>query len=311
MDSMKVTILIVIFLQLPFYAASQTCCSAGTPILSAIDVSVTNADQWQFSLTVEHNSIKDVLPKTIDAREERFSNTALFDVSYGISDRFSATLIIPFVQQNQTFLFGNSDNIRTNGLGDLLALIKYNIIISDLADQNQLAIGYGLKFPSGKSDLRDKNNFVLVPQLQPGTGSWDHILGSYFAKSFRPNPFSIFINLNYRMNGDNNRFQSNGPFSSYHFGNILLGSAGLSYRHSALLDLSLQTRYRHAAKDSFAGSSVPNTGGNWIYLVPALNVNMDPIGFRISTQLPVYRDLSGIQITTSYTLSASIYFFII
>lgn len=303
--------LVTVLLFLPILNFSQTCCSAGSPILSAINVAATNSNQWQFSLTAEHNSIKDVLPNSLDPNQERFTNSLIFDMSYGINDRFSATLIAPYVQLSQTPLFGSEGEVLTNGLSDILALIKYNIIKSDIINQRQLAIGYGLKFPSGDSNLRGESGTVLAPQLQPGTGSWDHVLWAFFSQSFRPGLYSVFMNLSYRVNGDNNRFQTSGPFSSYRFGNVLSFSGGFSYRLVPLIDMSLQARYRHTSKDSFANGGVLNTGGDWVYLIPAININFDPYGFRFSSQLPVYRDLSGIQITTTYTISASFYYFIL
>jgi hypothetical protein len=306
---LKFTVLIIIFF-LPLSIFSQTCCSAGTPILSAINISTTNGGQWQFSLTAEHNSIQDVLPGTISPREERFTNSLLFDVSYGISERFSITFIVPYVQLSQTPLFGSQGQILTNGIGDILSMIKYNIIPVNFVNQNQLAVGYGLKLPSGRSDLRGGLGAILVPQLQPGTGSWDHILWGFYSQNFRPEPISLFFNLNYRLNGDNNRFQTSGPFSSYKFGNVFSSALGLSYRLSPSLDLSALVRYRYTEKDLFADVEVPNTGGDWVYLVPAVNINFDPYGLRFSGQLPVFRNLSGIQITTSFTVSASFYYFI-
>ncbi len=302
---------LITILLLPINNFAQTCCSAGTPILSAINVSATNANQWQFSFSAEHNSIKDVLPSDQDPLVERFTNSAIIDISYGINDRFSATLILPYVQLSQTARFGSQGETIKSGIGDILAMVKYNIITSNIADQRQLAIGYGLKFPSGKSDIRGDLGIVLAPQLQPGTGSWDHVLWAFFSQSFRPNAFSAFTNLSYRINGDNNRFQTSGAFSSYRFGDVLTITAGFSYRLIPLIDLSLQARYRHTSKDFFASGEVPNTGGDWVYLIPAININFDPYGVSFSSQLPVFRDLSGIQITTSYTVSASFYFFIL
>ncbi len=98
---MKKTLLIILFL-IPIYSFAQTCCSAGAPILSTVNVSSINASQWQFSLTAEHNSIKDVVPSTLKPSLERFTNSAIFDISYGINEKYITSLIIPVVQLNQT-----------------------------------------------------------------------------------------------------------------------------------------------------------------------------------------------------------------
>ncbi len=66
-------------------------------------------------------------------------------------------------------------------------------------------------------------------------------------------------------------------------------------------------RYRNTTKDNFDGAKVPNTSGNWLYLVPGINGKLsDRFTARLSGQLPVYRNLSGTQLTTTYTAALGI-----
>ncbi len=58
---------------------------------------------------------------------------------------------------------------------------------------------------------------------------------------------------------------------------------------------------------NFDGAEVPNTSGNWFYIVPGINGKLsDRFTARLSGQLPVYRNLSGTQLTTTYTASLGI-----
>jgi len=296
---------------------AQTCCSAGSPILSALNFSGSTQGQWQFSLTYEHNVIRDVLneDEEIDPFRQRTTRSLLLDISYGFWQRWSATLLLTWLEQerrlNDPNSFGSLERITTRGPGDAVFLLKYDLIRATIAQQQQLSVGAGVKAPVGKSDLRS-DGILLPADIQPGSGSWDGLLWAFYSRSFRPQPVSLFSNLSYRFNGKNDRFQvGGGAFSGYRFGNILSWSAGGSYRPADVFDVSMQLRWRFSEKDVFAGNSVPNTGGHWLYLVPGVNINFDPYGLRISGRIPVHRELNGIQLTTSYALTASVFYIIL
>lgn len=312
---MKTAILIFFIITLIKFSSSQTCCSAGTPILSAIETSNTASGQLRFTLTADHNSIKDVLngSRSIEPIRERSGNSLLLDISYGLNDYWSFTVLIPFIEQQRKLVkkntSGSNEKIITRGFGDLLVLFKYNILVSSLAKQRQLAVGYGLKMPTGRSDLKDNNGFLISADLQSGTGSWDHLFLLYYAQSFRPDAYSFFGNISYRLNGNNNRFQiSSGPFSNYQFGNVFSLTLGASYKLNTLFDLSVQGRFRKSEQDRFGQQEISNTGGNWVYIIPGLNVNIDPVSLRFFGQLPVYRKLDGIQLTTTFTAGISVFY---
>jgi hypothetical protein len=77
------------------------------------------------------------------------------------------------------------------------------------------------------------------------------------------------------------------------------------------MDFSFVARFRHTAPDKFGGADLPNTGGSWISLVPGLNIKVtDELTVRASGQFPVYRELTGTQLTTTYTASVTVFYVI-
>ena len=63
-------------------------------------------------------------------------------------------------------------------------------------------------------------------------------------------------------------------------------------------------RYRRTAVDRTDGITTPNTGGQWVHLVPGMQYQLSTTtGLNISGEIPVYRQLTGVQLTTSYRLN--------
>lgn len=304
--------ILVFFTALGIYG--QACCSAGTPLLGSMDVAASAEDVWQLSMTYEYNYLNDVLSgsRKIEGRRRRVSQSALAAISYGISQRLGATVLLSFIRQQRRLNAPNSERsleeVTTNGPGDAVLLIKYNLVPLNISGQHQLAIGAGVKAPLGRSDLK-LNGFLLPADMQPGSGAWDGILWLYAFQGFLPSRYNIFASASYRFTGKNNRFQqAEGAFKGYRFGNEFVLTSGVSYRTLADFDFSLLLRYRNVGADDFGGGRVVNTGGNWLYLLPGINYNFGSSGLRISGQIPAWRRLQGVQLTTSYTLNAAWFF---
>ena len=310
---MKIFLLIPLLIFTSTNIKGQACCSAGSPLLGSLEVSNVYGGELQVGLTYELNVLKDVYSGSIrldDDFRKRTVNSFILEANYGISERFSVSSLFTFINQSRNIsTYGNlSSNLNTSGLGDAVLLLKYNIVPLDFANQFELSIGGGLKLPIGNSTLLSEG--ILIPaDMQPGSGSWDGILWGYVSKGFVPIiPLNVFINISYRANGTNNRFGA-GFQQGYSFGNELFINIGAGYRTDAFLDFSFMFRYRNTTKDNFDGAEVPNTSGNWLYLVPGVNGKLsDNFTARLSGQIPVYRNLSGTQLTTTYTAALGLFY---
>jgi hypothetical protein len=75
------------------------------------------------------------------------------------------------------------------------------------------------------------------------------------------------------------------------------------------MNLFIYTRYRNQTDDYLDGGIFPQTGGQWVYAIPGLNVPFLTNGsLRLSATLPIYRKLNGTQLTTSYKIKAAVSF---
>lgn len=287
-------------LLVPVHTIAQSCSCGGTPLLNSLELPATLPGYWQFALTYDYNNINDTYEgtKKIETTRERITRTGLLEVSYGLSKRFSFSTLITFVQQDRT---AADEFIRTKGIGDVVALIKYNLIPMNAINQRTLSIGIGPKIPVG--DVKLRNSGILLPEdLQPGTGAWDLIFWGYLFQGFQPKTnANLFSTFSYRISDDNYR--------GFRYGNEFSLTVGSSYVTTTPFDISLLLRYRNIGSYEINGNSESNTGGQWLYLLPGLNVKVsNALSFRVSGQIPIYRDLNGLQLTTSYTSSISLFY---
>ncbi len=292
---------------------AQACCSSGTPLLSTMELPGTPAGQLQIALTYDYNYLDDVIAGTQrigESQRRRISQSVLLELSYGITNRLSISSMLTGIQQERRVrspLEGvNGERTRTRGIGDGIILLKYTLHPQTIQDQRELSMGIGPKIPFGNSLV--KNNDILLPaDLQPGTGAWDLVFWGYGFKGFVPrSPLSLFSSVTYRITGSNDRFGTgNGGYS---FGDEFQAAIGAGYRTDSPFDATLLFRYRTTGRDRFDGDFVSNTGGHWVYVVPGVNIKLfDTVQMRIDGQIPIYRNLDGTQLTT--TFSSSITFF--
>ena len=291
---------------------AQACSCGGAPLLSSLEQTVTPVGTWQFSLTYEYNSIGDLVTETTefeDNTRNRFVHSGLLEIGYGLSKHISISAVFSLLQQERetNSSEGPGDYLRTRGVGDGLFLVKYNFIPFDVFAMRQLAFGAGIKYPLGKSSLLN-NSSLIAADMQPGTGSWDLVLWAYFYQSyFKKIPISLYANLSYRLNSSNNRFGVDNP--GYRFGNELIAEVGVNYQPESFLNYSTGIKYRSTQSDVFDNNGVPNTGGKWIDLTGGLNANLtESTALRFSGDIPIYRNLNGTQLTTSYSLSVSLFY---
>jgi len=293
-------------------AFAQACCTAGTPLLGSLEMTSAPKNVLQFGLTFEHNSLTNVLNgsnKFFNDERKRISESALLEVNYGLTNNLSITGLFSYINQVRTIKnIDQSDNtLKASGIGDIVLLTKYSIIGFDIFNREELSIGVGIKFPVGNSSL--KSDGILIPaDMHPGTGSWDSILWGYYSKSgLFLTDLTLLSSLSYRINGSNNRFDNS--ISGYSFGNEFIGLIGFNHPLNSFLDFSIAAKYRNTGNDTFGNDDIPNTGGKWVYISPGLSIYMtNKFSTRIDGELPIYRNVSGTQLTTTFTASISLFY---
>jgi hypothetical protein len=296
---------------MPVITYGQTCCSGGVPLSGNLGLPSADQNTWQFSLSYDLNvmrTLKTGTEKLDERNRERITHSILFETGYTFTRRFSADVFISWVRQERNIDNPGlpSQNQHTNGLGDAVLLLKYNVI-----NKGPLiwTLGAGPKFPTGASDVTS-NGILLGADLQPGSGAWDGIFWSYLVHQVQ-NRKSMNLSLvaSGRLTGTNENFRVN---QSYTFGSEFQIIGGVSDRvliGKLLVDPSLSLRYRKAFEDTVGSSELPNTGGEWIFLNPAIGISISSnLSFNFGFEMPLYANISGTQLTPTFRINSGFYY---
>ena len=293
----------------------QACCSGGVPISSNLGLTSTEIGQLQFQLTYDYNTLRDLLTlseRLDDDSRTRNTHSILLESSYDISKTFSVSSLFSYVRQERIIrTLAQTEDITTNqGLGDAILLFRYKLLGQNSSSRSNLLVGAGPKFPLGRADYTDNRGIILPADLQPGTGAWDIMLwGNYSLLGlFGRENLNLNVNSTSRLTTTNDRYNGR---QAYRFGNEFQFQAGLQDRFliaSLLVDPLLILRYRTVGIDKINGNDFDNTGGHWLYLRPGINLNLSPhTAIRVMGDIPLYRRLTGTQLTTSYRFAISFY----
>ncbi len=296
------TLLLLIAPFAPGSLNAATCSCASVPLLGSMESVSPTKSGWFISSRYEVHDISDLYSGSDEVNDEterdRDSQSLVFEVSYGIGEKWSVTGLVSASEQNRKV--GQGSTTTGRGLGDGLVMIKYAPRSVGLFSRYGVSFGVDAKLPIGEDSDTD---FVrLSEDLQPSSGAWSALVWSQVARSFTQSAQTqIYGAFSYSANGDNDR--------DYQFGNETTLSVGASYQSERRWGISGDLKYRHTDRDERGSATIPNTGGEWLEFVPALQYHLtDTIAAKISARVPVWRDLNdALQFTTSsaYSLSVS------
>ena len=282
---------------------SQACCSSGTPLSAQIGMEFLDSKNAVFSLAYDLNNLHDLFSgsEKLESDERvRLSNNILFRVQYAFTNRLSLGFSLPYVirSENITESLANYSSLESSGLGDVLFQLNYAIKRSGMTN---ILLSSALKIPSGSNEEVNEFNFVLPSDMQPGTGSWDFIIaGLTEVNSILGGHINFNLSLSARFNGEGTRFDAK---QSYHFGNAFQLISGLNYELTLkknYLIPSINISYRRTMRDLTNGALTPNSGGDWLNIIPGMSLYLANFKFLFSSAIPVFRFLEGTQLTTSY-----------
>lgn len=284
----------------PVYAA--TCSCAGAPLLSFIDTAAIEKGQFFISYAAENHEINDLVMGSTDVPDEtgreRSSFSQVLSASYAITDRWAVSGLISYVEHSRvigTSIFGKTE---TSGLSDSVLLARYTPLFITPFSRHQLSLGLGARIPTGEDDFGSR--FVTAEDMQPSTGAWGSIAWAGYSYAFNQSAtVQLDLSTSYTINEENDR--------DYAFGDEFVFAAGVSQTIRSRFTWSGALRYRSTKSDERFGSQVPNTGGEWVDFVPAIQYTVtDRLSLGLSGRIPVWRDLDGaLQFTTSYSYSFS------
>ncbi|WP_139211798.1 hypothetical protein [Neolewinella agarilytica] len=298
--------------------SAQTCCSGGVPLAGNLGLPAGEAGQLQVGISYDLNRLRSLFTGSEalnDGSRIRNTQTILLESSYAINDRWSIDILLPYIRQERVINRGNTATDVTNGLGDAVALLRYQWIQPDFGRRWQWASGAGIKFPNGAADRENEFGFTYNADLQPGSKAWDLILWNRLSHQLASRPsLSIFLTAVHRRRGINDDYLAfNNPVTmvrqaqTYQFGTETQLTLGLSDQllfFDRLINPGLSLLFRHAEGDRTNGEITPSTGGDFLFLQPSIGLTISAsLSWQLAADLPVYTKVTGTQVAPTLRLN--------
>jgi hypothetical protein len=276
---------------------ATTCSCANVPLLGTMELATPGIGQWFLATSYEFHDASELVSGSSTVPDqtgrERTSQAFVVELSRAFGEKFSFSALVAGVNHKRT-VGGIRDDVA--GLGDGIVMLKYSPASISLYSRNALSFGIGARLPIGE-DSASRDGIVLAEDLQPSTGAFAGTFWVYAARALNESRGArVYATATYSYNGENDR--------DYQFGHSATASLGGSYQTQSPWGFNLEALYRHAERDQRAGVDIPNTGGQWLDLVPAVQYHInESVAFRVSGKIPLWRDLNDqLQFTTKYSV---------
>ncbi len=221
------------------------------------------------------------------------------DLNYGLTDRFGLQLTLPYMWRTHRHFDGLGEdnggagepvNFSANGIGDIRAGLKYNVLPTI---RSLVVLGFGVYLPTGNTHAHDSAEKVMESPAQLGRGQVGLNPTIYQTYELIPHRLNQFASASYRHTFRNN--------DGYRFGDEYMLNAGLNLLATPWLVLTGQVNYRYLVHDNFSSSLhrsatpadgaafpgdpieidptilsrvVPNTGSTYHAFSPGFQVNL-------------------------------------
>lgn len=187
------------------------------------------------------------------------------------------------------------------GLTDLFVNAKYRLLHGR---PGNLAVVGGVKFPTGRDDVRLNNAESLEPSSQPGTGSYDYQFGLAYSR-FLTSHVTVDTSGLYTLRTRHDDFKVGDRFDA---GVAIAYRLTESIRSFPQWSVFGEANYVWLGKDDAGGEEGinNNSGGNTLYLTPGLRLRFnESASLTVAPSFPVWQDLNGDQIESQFKLAVT------
>ena len=333
--------ILFIFLSNTIKAQSEIKCLCSTdPTPAGVMVSHLHAkNEWMFSYRYmsmnmdgnikerSHISNDEIFIDYLGAPDKMRMDMHMLMAMYGLTDRFSAMLMVNYISNEMTMkmLMSNQNvqdmihnghamngdhEMKTSGFGDCQLSLLYGLIVKD---NYQLILSSEINFPTGSIDQKGVIGDMLYNQkrypysMQLGTGSFDVAPRLTYVNEMDNSVFSTQLWTNLRL------FENK---LEYKYGSDLNISAWYAYKWSDKLGSSIRGVYNYSNSISGKDNSLfsynepsanhLNYGGQSMNMFVGSTFHFNHnhrVAFEIGT--PLYQKVNGIQMNNKFQFSAS------
>lgn len=277
-------------------------CSASNQSLGILP-----GQEWNFvGIQYQFNYFKSNYPSIYDGQPNVLSDDKYHTLQvwgrYNLSKRIQVFAFVPY---RTNLHHTDSTSVSNSGIGDISALINL-VILKTKPDQKwnqQLIAGGGIKLPTGKNVGITTLDREGLPNMQPGTGSWDFLLNANYTVSHKKIGFNI--DASYSITTANkDQYKYGNKFNSG-----LLGFYALQYKNWKLLpQTGIRCEYALHDYDNYARRWLnEETGGTIAYATVGVQAFYKRIGVRITYEAPFIQHYDSGYVTAKQKFDAGLF----
>ncbi|RWU06756.1 transporter [Pseudodesulfovibrio sp. S3] len=228
---------------------------------------------------------------------DRVNQSLQFTAKVGLFENFEARIMVPFWDKQVKRKPGNLakpwDTDTVSGLGDVVVMGRYALMTQRSGDWMNLALGAGLKLPTGDADHENGWPYSIAhkyigPGGQLGTGSWDPKFEVGATKFFGRS--RVDAHMMYTVSGQGAHDSRKGNQFKY--------DLGYGYALNKYFDVELELNGVDQQRHWYDGTAAESTGGHTIYITPGVHWKMtESSHFSVGVPVVVYRYLNGYSAT--------------
>jgi hypothetical protein len=280
----------------------------------------------------------DAAGKHIHAHSIDAIRSTSLSAAYGVTDDFTVSVRLPYVQRidiregHHSHAGGVTTNTvdyrgDSSGIGDVTFLGQWRFF-NNQATRTEAAFLFGVKAPTGATNRIDQQGLLFETEFQPGSGSWDVLLGGAFTQrfgawSFDANVLGIVAGrgvqdtnlgsrvlyntaVSYRLVGYSAPMErqaalpasamSHGPVPHRHAHPLDKIPAAPEWTVDAILELNGEWH----DYENTAGVKDLNSGGHVLLLSPGLRIARGAFSGFATFGIPIVNQMNGLQSKTEY-----------
>lgn len=229
-----------------------------------------------------------------------FNQNLIATYSHTWASGWGISTTLPFVDRDHLHVHNHHgeqipEQWKFRGLGDVRVMGRYQRSLegSDMAPRTA-GVFFGLKLPTGRTNVANDQGGVAERSLQPGSGTTDLLAGAIYHQQVASSGAAWFaqVQLQQPLNSHDN-FQPGAQLG------LDLGYAHpLTERLSGLVQLNALAKRRDRGSEAEPADS----GGRFLFLSPGLSYKLGEV-FRVYAyyQHPLHQRVNGVQLTASRT----------
>jgi hypothetical protein len=218
--------------------------------------------------------------------------------SYTFNSQWGISVTAPIVDRDHLHIHNHQgeqipERWDFRELGDVRVVGRYQLpYVGDPLKPSTTGVTFGLKLPTGRTNIANEDGDVAERSLQPGTGTTDAIIGAYYHQKLPELNSAWFAQTQYQ-----HALNSHDAFKPGDQFGIDVG-----YRHGLTdkLGALVQVNFLVKRRDSGAQAEPEDSGGRFLSVSPGLSYAVsDKVQIYGFFQKPVYQHVNGVQLTAN------------